>query len=182
MNHFLDIGANVGNTFDWYLMKTTDYDGWHVWCFEPSIRHLEALRARCSQIMANNEHNYTITICPFALSDFTGYSKIFETVDSLGDSLNETSYTRPFEILCGVMHAAEFIADMIPPPERMVLKVDPEGSEIKILNSILQSHFRSIVERIDKILVEFHDVTMPFYDEMCARIKSENIPIELWTL
>ena len=37
-HHFFDIGANIGQTFDDFLTKTTAFDGWDVWCFEPSPR------------------------------------------------------------------------------------------------------------------------------------------------
>jgi FkbM family methyltransferase len=181
MNHFLDIGANVGNTFDMYLLKTNEYDGYHIWCFEPSPRHISALRQRCREIMSHNDHNFTITVCPFALSDYTGYAQVYETVDTLGDSLNETSMDRPIELMCGVVSARDFIMSEIPPLDKMVVKIDVEGSELKIVDSILLCGER-VKTQIDKVLIEFHACTQPFQDEITLKIKQENIPVVWWTL
>lgn len=180
MMHFLDIGANIGQTFDWYLLKTTNFDNCHIWCFEPSIRHLDHLRVRCRAIMEHNDHSFKITICPFALSDFNGFAPIYETVDSLGDSLFETSCERPVELFCGVVNVAEFINKMIPTEDQMVIKVDAEGNEIKIVNAILDCP--EIVSRIHKLMIEFHAITHEFADDLIDRIRSKNITLEMWTL
>ena len=179
MNHFLDIGANIGNTFDWFLLKTNEYDGFHIWCFEPSPRHLTELRKRCQTIVENNEHNYAITICPFGLSDFNGHAPLFETHDSLGDSLYETSFDRPIDLLCAVFEASEFIMEEIP-EGRLTLKIDPEGSETEIMNSIMR--VPEIMSRIDKILIEFHTITAPQAERIRTQLAEEKIPVVDWVL
>lgn len=180
MRHFLDVGANSGQTFDWYLLKTDWYDGWHIWCFEPSVRHLQTLRSRCLEIMDNNSHNFTITVCPFALSDFTGYTKLFETHDHLGDSLINTGYPNRVETFCGVVDAAKFIQSEIPVSDKMVLKVDTEGSEIRILDSILNC--ASVLSRVEAVYIEFHAITMSKSQQIIEKLKAANIRVESWTL
>lgn len=180
MIHFLDIGSNIGNTFDWYLLKTTDYDNCHIWCFEPSPRHLDHLRVRCRSIIDHNEHSFKITICSFALSNFTGFAKIFETADSLGDSLFETSVERPVELMCGVVDAAKFIREEIPAPDRVVLKIDPEGSELNIIDSILAAP--DVLSRVHKVMIEFHSITHPECERIFERLREASIPFQEWKL
>lgn len=180
MIHFLDIGSNIGNTFDWFLLKTTDYDNCHIWCFEPSPRHLDHLRVRCRSVMTHNDHSFKITICAFALSNFTGFSKIFETSDSLGDSLFETTVDRPIELMCGVVDAAEFIRKAIPAPDRVVLKIDPEGSEANIIDSILAAP--DVLSRVDKVMIEFHAITHPECERIFGKLTKSGISFTEWKL
>lgn len=180
MVHFFDIGANIGSTFDWYLFKTTDYDNCHIWCFEPSPRHIDHLRVKCKSIMDHNYHSFKITVCAFGLSNFTGCAKLFETTDMLGDSLLPTRYERPVELMCGVMDAAQFIKENFSVEDRIVLKIDAEGSEVQIVDSILNSPWAT--NRIEKLMIEFHQDTENEMKSMLGKLDSAGIKWESWLL
>src|SRR4051812_11169861 len=94
MQHFFDIGANTGQTFDDYLLKGDGFDGATIWCFEPSPRHTSALRTRCDFLLTTG-HNWRINVCPFGLLDYTGWKRLFEKQDPRGDSFFSELY------LCG---------------------------------------------------------------------------------
>lgn len=130
--------------------------------------------------MDHNDHSFKITICAFALSNFTGFSKIFETSDSLGDSLFETTVDRPIELMCGVVDAAEFIRKAIPAPDRVVLKIDPEGSEANIIDSILAAP--DVLSRVDKVMIEFHAITHPECERIFEKLTKAKIPFTEWKL
>jgi FkbM family methyltransferase len=191
MNHFFDIGANTGQTFDWYLLKTNEYDGWHVWCFEPSMQNISALRKRCLEIISDNTHKFKITLCPFGLSNQTFFPSIHETVDTLGDSIPETTFVGEIEVektvseldvRCAVCSAADFILHNTEAKDDIVLKLDCEGSEFEILESLLNDS-SSILARVKKILIEYHDPPRAERrDKILARLAQAKIPVLPWTL
>jgi FkbM family methyltransferase len=191
MRHFFDIGANTGQTFDWYLLKTNDYDGWHVWCFEPSAQNISALRKRCLEIVANNEHGYKITLCPFGLSDAIRWPRIHETVDTLGDSIPALTFVgdiqveklvSELDVRCAVCDAANFILENTNRDDEIVLKIDCEGSEFEILESLLYYPL-TVLPRIKKILIEYHDPPRAERrDKILSRLDEANIPVEPWQL
>ena len=76
MNYFFDIGANIGQTFDWFLAKTNEYDGWTVWCFEPSPRYMAGLICTAARFRSR----YRIA---FAVSGADGLAGFYEKLDPL---------------------------------------------------------------------------------------------------
>ncbi len=193
MIHFWDIGANCGSTFDNYLLKSKRYDGFHIWCFEPSPRSITALRNRCADIVLDNTHNYKITICPFALGAKTKWGRLYEKSTSEGDSLFETTFvgdvevinqpTLALDIICAQINIVDFMLVAIPEGERVVLKIDCEGSEYEIFGEIFAS--KPAQDRIERVMVEFHglgryetDLRLRLYKEF----ENLNIQIEEWTL
>jgi len=162
MIHFFDIGANIGQTFDDYLLQTAAFDGGTIWCFEPSPRHISALREKCEQ-MATAGHHWRINICPFGLSDRTGWQRVFEKNDPRGDSFFSELYLNQHYIdnretsvsSIGMVHnIGYFILSNILPPDRLTIKIDAEGSEFPILECLLL--FPDIWPTIDCLLVEWH--------------------------
>ena len=113
MNHFFDIGANVGQTFDDYLCKTNKYDGYTVWCFEPSPRHVPALMNKAVE----NSKRYTINVCPFGLRGRITVSKFYQKDDPRGDSfesyLASDHETKNMEYGYAIYSPAIGIADFI---------------------------------------------------------------------
>ncbi len=192
MNHFFDIGANIGSTFDNYLLKTNDYDGWHIWCFEPSPRNISELRERCSDII-HSDHNYKITICPFALAAKTQWRKLYEKSTSEGDSLFETTFvgdeevinqpTLALDIVCTTVNVVDFMLLAIPEGGKAVLKIDCEGAEYEIMGAIMASP--PAISRIERVLIEYHGLERHETD-LRLRLSKEflrlNIPVSEWTL
>lgn len=193
MMHFFDIGANVATTFDRYLMKSDRYDGWHIWCFEPSPRSISELRQRCSEIVADNSHRYKITICPFALGAKTKWCQLFEKGTSEGDSLFETTFVgdvqvmnepdTELDIICAQINVVDFMLFSIPEGEKVVLKIDCEGCEYEIFGELFAS--KSAQSRIERVMVEFHGLGQ-YETDLRLRLYKEfqilNIPIQEWKL
>src|SRR6266700_5424283 len=134
MNHFFDVGANIGQTFDDFLCPTKDFDGWTIWCFEPSPRHLPGLIERVSK----ERNRFSIKICPFGLWAATAIVRLFEKNDEQGDSfeevLNNTSnLENGYEIHAAVFPLVGFISNVIGENDHATIKLDAEGAEYAIL-------------------------------------------------
>ncbi len=160
MKHFFDIGANIGNTFDWFLLKTREFDGWSVWCFEPSPRNLPPLIDKARELAGR----YTITVCPFGIGGEFGAFRLFETSDPIGDSFKPEYWVGAVksknnrtlhQIMPAIVPLADFILTNTSPGDEIVLKLDCEGSEYAALRNLLDSE--DALKRCTRIFVEWHD-------------------------
>jgi FkbM family methyltransferase len=160
MKHFFDVGANIGQTFDDYLLKHPAWLGGEIWCFEPSPRHLPALMAKA----ASMADQFRVHVCPFGLRGDSGVRSFFQKDDPRGDSFEsylasdhltqnmETGYT-----LHGVSIGIDVaVCGLTKPGDEVTLKLDCEGSEYSILTALLNQP--ATLERISAILVEFHTI------------------------
>jgi len=183
-SHFLDVGSNCGQTFTDYLNKDTKYDGWTVWCFEPSPRHIPALMEEARR----QSSRYTVKVCPFGVYSFTGSERFFQKDDPMGDSFQpylasdhvtenlETGY----ELICPVVKLSDFIPRHIPDGEYIELKIDAEGSEYGILYDLLERE-----KMVDRIMVEWHQIDPSGKDdrlELIERYRKIGKELEPWLL
>lgn len=159
MNHFFDIGANVGQTFDMLLLNDTSHDGWTVWCFEPSVRHLPAL---CAAI-ERHKHRYNIVLCPFGIGGENTTAKFYPKTDLMGDSFEENLYLAPtpipnlthgYGLVFPVVSLPEFILRHTASEDVIELKLDCEGGEFTALPALLTS---PALNRVKSIRTEFHN-------------------------
>ena len=159
VKHFLDVGANIGQTFDDFLNKTKDFDGHHVWCFEPSPRHVPDLMAVADKL----SQRYKIHICPFGLSDQTTLAKFYQKDDGRGDSLAQFLYSDHeaknievgYELCVSVLSITDFLNFNTKPTDDVTIKLDCEGAEYGILSDLFINGGK-LVERIEKVYLELH--------------------------
>lgn len=184
MNHFFDIGANIGQTFDEFLCKTTAYDGWKIWCFEPSPRHLGTLLAKAVE----QSTRFKIAVCPFGFFAETATRKFYEKADARGDSFCETltmgygvvpNAENGYEVLCASQVLSEFILRHTAPDDQITLKIDCEGGEFSIIRDLLKSP--EALRRCSKIYVEWH-MTEPNEEahRLTDALASAGHPPEQW--
>lgn len=189
MKHFFDIGANVGQTFDDYLDPRPEYkDGWRIWCFEPSPRHVPALMDRARRASADG---YLVTVCPFAIGGAHNFARFYQKDDPRGDSLHEylasdhetKNIDHGYELLTNVVTISQLFL-VIGRSDRVTLKLDCEGAEYGILDGLLDSHAVRApwFERIDSIMVEFHNIGAGFtrVDSLMARFEEIGKPLAKW--
>lgn len=186
MNHFFDIGSNVGQTFDDFLCKTNDFDGWTIWCFEPSYRHFPELVERA----VREGNRFHIKLCNFGVVGNSGLRQLFLKDDPRGDSLfehlaSEDHLTQNLKIgvdlISNCIPIVEFI-NFIPIVDKIVIKLDCEGSEYDILTSLLSA---GLEKRPDRIMVEFHTISPGGGDErkrdsLHAEYRSSGVLLERW--
>lgn len=166
MRHFFDIGANIGQTFDDYLLKGDGFDGATIWCFEPSPRHLSQLRERLYDFAIDQNHKWKINLCPFGLGERNTWRPIHEKEDPRGDSFYADLYLGEKHIvdrsdarigvICPVVDVVDFISGNIIYPDTVAIKIDAEGSEFAILERILGAP--DIHRNIEKVIVEWHGI------------------------
>ena len=177
MNHFFDIGANVGQTFTDYLTKTDKYDGWTIWCFEPSPRHLPPLMSEVKKW----SDRYKIIVCPFGVWSHTDILSFYQKDDPRGDSFESylasdhvtNNIEGEYQLLCPVMGINELLKSV----DEVEVKLDCEGAEYPVLEALIGSPYLS---KIKALYVEFHTIGTA-HREPSDIIASFPIPIIPWT-
>jgi len=139
-----DVGANVGLYAVYMKLK---YPACKVHCFEPSPRTLPLLKKNTAPFDG-------ISIHPFGLfnQDKENVTLKFSSVIPAADSIKDLS---PSDTSGGSaqiqLKQAGAVFDNLGQERLDVLKLDSEGCEIEILESL-----GSRLERIDYVLVEYH--------------------------
>lgn len=185
MNHFFDIGANIGQTFDWFLLPTKEFDGWTIWCFEPSPRNVCQLLEKAKQL----QERYTIIVCPFAITGSSRPVRIFQNENPIGDSLfekywvgNEESKNLAvnYQIMSLSVPLGEFISNHTSDGDNVVLKLDCEGSEYDALRNLIQ--YPKALHRCSRIMVEWHKTGRDQDDIHALKTILENVghKLEAW--
>jgi FkbM family methyltransferase len=184
MNHFLDVGANIGQTFKDYLNPRAEYDGWNVWCFEPSPRHIHALMDEAK----HQSSRYTIHVCPFGVRGYSGILPFYTKDDPRGDSFEENlasdhqtnNLNEGYSLHAVSYGIASVILSASKTGDQVVLKLDCEGSEYDILAALL--HRQESLKRVSRILVEWHKIDNPIRssEELIEDFIKAGKPLEAW--
>jgi len=176
MNYFFDVGSNIGQTFYWYLDQTKEYDGWSVFCFEPSPRNLGELL----KTIYFYRGRYNIVICPFGLAGETGVSEFYLKTDPAGDSYNKDWVINDesnLQVLSPTIDVSTFLATYTTETDNVVIKLDCEGSEYGILDNLYNN--RHLLPRVSKIMVEWHGQEEK-KEELIKKFKDICKPLDRW--
>lgn len=185
MNHFFDIGANIGQTFDWYLLKTHDFDGWDVWCFEPSPRNTIQLLDRVRRL----DKRFHVHVCPFGVAGKYEVARMYENQNPIGDSFFE-HYTAGGDVskvldTAYLIHPvcvplSQVIVTATEPGDSVVLKLDCEGGEYAALRDLL-AHPEALT-RCPRIMVEWHGTGLPGDDSelLTKQFAEKGITLDPW--
>jgi FkbM family methyltransferase len=178
VRYFYDIGANVGQTFDWFLSQN-DYADHHIVCFEPSPRHYQAL---LQNVLKWRGCFQGVTLCPFAVTGAQGTSGFYETESPLADSLDPTMRRclhRFDNIIVATIPLAYFIQRHTKFDDRIEIKIDAEGAEYDILEQLLRCEER---ERVHTIHVEWHGDDNPWFrrDQIERAMRKYGIIYKEW--
>lgn len=170
--YFYDGGANIGQTFEWYLLKGPFADH-HVVCFEPSPRNLSALAATCRAMQSRFQ---SVRIVPAALG-LPGLHAFYEGKTPMGDSLlaaragaSSLTIEAPAISLATYLHTHTVEGDAV------VIKLDIEGAEGDVLADLLDN---GPLDRIRRVLVEWHGDD-PRRSALEARCAAAGVPLERW--
>ncbi len=164
-NIFLDCGGHFGEgllaLIDKYKMDST----WIIHTFEPNPAALVKLEETVKSLPQLN-----ITLHKGAVLDFDGVAKFSVQTNSTGagsiDALmnsgvcadpNSISF-RPHDTIINVK--ATDISGMVlkySPEDTIILKLDVEGSEFRILRKLLKD---GLMSRIKHLYIEWHDIYM----------------------
>jgi FkbM family methyltransferase len=185
MKHFFDVGANIGQTFADFLNPRPSFDGWEVWCFEPSPRHmaelLQAAKQQCGR--------YAVHICPFGLGGISGARAFYAKDDPRGDSFQEhvtsdhdtCNQSDGYSILAISIEIGSFIFGNTAPDDEIVLKLDCEGSEYEILQELLTDD--EARGRVKQVYVEWHHIGATpgmSSQQLSEEYGRKGLPLENW--
>lgn len=189
-DYFFDVGAHTGETFDQYLMLDAKYDGWNVFCFEPSPRNFAQLLAKASEMAGR----YNVVICPFGLARNNSTRILYEKRDSSEDAIYEDTWVgeryatnkyTPYNIEVAVVPLS-FILRCIGRTDRVEVKLDAEGAEYEIIEDLLEEANMESLRKIKVMYVEWHGVgrselDVPTYaQDLTMRLQSEGIEVRPW--
>lgn len=176
MNHFFDVGANNGSTFDRFIAKSPEFDGWTVWCFEPSPREWPSLFKKAEQYSTR----YKIVLCPFGLGNSFFTARFYQQNLSEGDTFIPHAvdfHKNPaiplgekYQLMAASVPFSSFVLDNTSIGDSITMKLDCEGAEFDILNDLLL-HPKAL-NRFKKIMVEWHVVNRIDYERETQRIVS----------
>ena len=186
MKHFLDVGANIGQTFDDFLMKDPAWDGATIWCFEPSPRHVPPLMAKALTLC----ERYKIHICPFGLAECTTMATFYQKDDARGDSFAQFLYAdhetqnleTGYQLDLLVLSVTDFLNAKTKPEDEVTIKLDCEGSEYGILSDLFING-KALAPRIKKIYLELHTTEYNHpknAQALCVGLQRMGIPTEQW--
>jgi len=170
--YFYDGGANVGQTFEWHLLKG-QFARHHVVCFEPSPRNLTALATTCR---AMQDRFASVRIVAAALG-VPGLRRFYEGPTSMGDSLLDArARVDGLAIEVPTISLATYLRTHTEAGDDVVLKLDIEGAEADVLEDVLDS---GPLDRIRQVLVEWHGAD-PRRLTIEARFAAAGVPLERW--
>ena len=186
----IDIGANVGASAIYFHSQ---YPNAQVTCFEPSTKNFRYL----TQNLQDINH---ITLNPFGLSDTTKITTLFQgKTQCLQYSIFKNTEVSESGEQIQLKAAFDEVKEII--QNQTVIKIDTEGCEFPILNSIktlfnqlqviyLEFHSEKDRIRIDNLLKQTHglwnaSVKHPHRGDVCYLHRSlwENNPdITMWEI
>jgi FkbM family methyltransferase len=154
MKIFIDIGSNVGETLIEATKEKYAFD--KIYCFEPSLYCIEDL-----QKFADKDKR--ITICDFGLSKGNQNAELFQPgslggtivkgeIHDVGKDHDETFRDDRKVESIKLRDASEWFKENINPNDCIVVKTNCEGSEVDILDSLIDGDF---MKNIYSFLVTF---------------------------
>lgn len=171
--HFIDAGANVGQSIHWAL---EEYDIEKIDSFEPLPQNINVIRAEKSipwEIVTLHE-------CAVWTKDET---RVFHSQywgARTGSSLIAGKMTtggelRPIDVQC--IDFANWIKMNVSFENYNILKIDIEGAEYDVIPHLIENGIKDI---IDEWLVEFHGNKVPTRDPMVEKYVKENLKWTDW--
>lgn len=131
MSVFLDVGAHRGMTVE----AAVDYGFDHVYAFEPMPREF-------AQLTDAYGDDPRVTLCNFGLSNATGPRTMYGTNDRYEASIHRTTWVAddaPVTEGCEFVDASDWFSENLPEGTQAVVKMNCEGSECDIFDSLIDS-------------------------------------------
>jgi FkbM family methyltransferase len=157
---FLDCGANNGQSYDWF-MENKGSDEWDVHCFEPSPEFVSSLS---SKPMTYHQKAVWIEDGKDTFYVRGGLSS------TLYKNKQDNIKKQPQEVEVDTIDFSQFIMDNFNKDDYIILKMDIEGGEYKVIDKMLED---KTFEYIDEFYVEFHGAKIqdlyPYFDEVYER-------------
>lgn len=157
---FIDCGTNLGQGLK-TICKLEDIDNtWDVYSFEANPKTFEKIEknkyVRYFNVAVSDKYEFSIFNCE-KMDNENGFVGGGSTLLELNNWNSEKVYNfKPdyIQTIVPVIDLIDFILKIDPEENSIILKIDIEGSEYKILKKI---EYLKFFKYIKKIYIEFHD-------------------------
>lgn len=170
MRIFLDIGSHIGQTLDACVNEKYKFDEIHA--FEPS--------PKCVELLISKYQSPITFIHPFGLGMSTEVRQLFHS-GSMGASLyRDKNIANPNDYsvdTCQIVSASEWFAENISASDTVIVKINCEGGECDILESLMDS---GEIRKVRALMVDWDARKIPSlrarFPELQKRLSTFDIP------
>ena len=148
---FIDCGANIGQSISLFARKWKDADEYEVHSFEPNPRLKESILNSASKNKLKNFHYHNEAI--FNIDGETSFY-VGGTTHDIGSSLEKGKSIKVREtIKVKTIDLSRWIVENFDKDDYIVLKIDIEGSEYKVMKCLFET---KSIEYVNEIYLELH--------------------------
>jgi FkbM family methyltransferase len=151
---FIDGGARIGESIEYFLDKREDLIGCDVYFFECNVDHINTLK----EIQKNNK-KYNFFVSDNAVWIEDGQKDFFISIDQWGDlgCTLDKDKSEKLDLynprVVNTIDISVFIKNL-PDDSYIILKLDIEGSEYEVVEHLIKSN---VIEKIKEVHIEWHD-------------------------
>lgn len=142
---FIDVGYNKGQSIDHFIRIVPDYDEYEIHAFEPdsrNFRHFDKHQDRCNIQF----HKEVVWV-------FDGEVTFHISRESFGNTVIKEKGNLIDSKMLPCVDLVKFIKDNYTIEDYIILKLDIEGGEYKLLQHMIDTQCMAY---IDELFVEFH--------------------------
>ena len=185
----IDCGSNVGNSIDMLVSALNITDDWTIECFEPTPNLVSILKNK----FKNTKLNLSINECAiydknenvsFSICNENSEGSSVECLMSEGVAkiLNHIHYRKHDNIITVKAIRLVDVLKKYNDEDQIVIKLDIEGSEFKVVKDLLNS---DQTHKIKKIFIEWHaqyvkNESEHSVNELINKLKDKNIEVYNW--
>ena len=139
------MGGHVGQTLNEVLSDKYCFD--MVYCFEPMPAQYNYLK--------ENYKNSNLTILNYGLLDEQGDKIIYGSNNDMAASIFENKVdidNKGYRTLCSFVRTADFFSQNIATDDLVIMKLNCEGSEIKIINDLIDTNE---IWKVKNMMIDF---------------------------
>lgn len=147
---FIDCGANMGQSISLFARKWKDASGYEVHSFEPNPKLKEPILNTAKKYGLNNFYYHDE-----AIFDTDGEANFYVGgYDAVGSSLESGKTIKVKEIIkVKTINLSRWIVESFSKDDYIILKIDIEGSEYKVMKHLFDT---GAIQYVDEIYLELH--------------------------
>lgn len=147
---FIDCGANIGQSLSLFARKWKDANEYEVHSFEPNSELKEAIFNTAKKYELNNFYYHNE-----AIFDTDGEANFYVGgEDAVGSSLESGKTIRVSRTLTvKTIDLSKWIVDNFSKDDYIILKIDIEGSEYKVMKRLFDT---GVIQYVNELYLELH--------------------------
>lgn len=161
---FIDGGANIGQSVLVFYSKWEDASEYEIHSFEPNIILRESF-------LKNTKNFKNITLHNKAISDIDSEEDFYidTSAGAYGSSLEANKVSSKKIIKVKTINLSKWIIDNFSMDDYIILKLDIEGSEYKVLKHLFDTN---TIKYINKVYFESHSHKLKLNEELKNTVDS----------